>query len=143
MLRLNLPSTSTSAPAQTYPNRLLYEETSGQDAEDETITEGVDDWDEQLDREEAARREKRQRRVEEAVERAKTSASNRTDGNAACVRQCGTSCGSVIWQSSCACLAIAASFWIGFVVLGWLEIIGISKLPPGMEHGHKVKDFYR
>jgi hypothetical protein len=68
--------------------------------------------------------------------------SNQNISNAACIRHCGTSCASVLFQSICACIAILGAIWIGFVALSWLEIIGISSLPPGVKYGHKVNDIY-
>lgn len=67
---------------------------------------------------------------------------SKTNLNAACIRHCGTSCASVLFQSICAIIAILGAVWIGFVALSWLEIIGISSLPPGVKYGHKVNDIY-
>lgn len=67
---------------------------------------------------------------------------SKTNLNAACIRHCGTSCASVLFQSICAIIAILGAIWIGFVALSWLEIIGISSLPPGVKYGHKVNDIY-
>jgi hypothetical protein len=96
-----------------------------------------------LAQEDYDRRENLQRRIEDATERGERVAALDVDRGAACLRHCGTSCGSVIWQSFCACLAIAGAFWVGFVVLSFVEIIGISSLPPGIKYGAKVGDVYR
>lgn len=88
-------------------------------------------------------RESMRKRISEAFEEVRQRGVSGTDGNAACLRHCGTSCASVAWQSFCACVAIAGALWAAFVALSWFEIIGISSMPPGIKYGAKVGDVYR
>lgn len=89
------------------------------------------------------RREYRRDRLAEARARAAEKKKTRTQSDGACLRHCGTSCGSVLFQTGCACLFIIACFWAVFVGMSIFEIVGITNLPPGIAHGHKVGDYYR
>jgi hypothetical protein len=109
----------------------------------EELIEGANELRETLLQERTNQKEKFQKQIDEGIDRAEKSTAQSGDAGAACLRHCGTSCGSVLWQSVCACFAIAGAFWVGFIALGWFEIIGISSLPPGIEYGHKVGDIYR
>lgn len=106
------------------------------------LVEGANQLREDLLQERSRRKEKMQKRIDAGIDRADKAASQKSIGGAACLRHCGTSCGSVLFQSVCACVAIACAFWVGFIVLSSLEIIGISSLPPGIKYGHKVGDVY-
>jgi hypothetical protein len=109
----------------------------------EKLVQGANELRESLLQDRAVKKEKVQQRIDEGIDRADKTATQGGDSGAACLRHCGTSCGSVLWQSICACFAIAGAFWVGFIALSWFEIIGISSLPPGIEYGHKVGDIYR
>jgi hypothetical protein len=106
------------------------------------LVEGENQLREDLLQERSRRKEKMQKRIDAGVDRAAKVAALKASGGAACLRHCGTSCGSVLFQSVCACIAIACAFWVGFIVLGFFEVIGISSLPPGIKYGHKVGDIY-
>jgi hypothetical protein len=112
-------------------------------SKEEELIEDANQFREQLLQEKEDRREKMQQRIDAGIDRADQATSQGGNGGAACLRHCGTSCGSVVFQSFCSCVAIAGAFWGGFVALSWFEIIGISSLPPGIAYGHKVGDIYR
>jgi hypothetical protein len=109
----------------------------------EELVQGANELRENLLQDRSVKKEKAQQRIDEGIDRADKTATQGGDAGAACLRHCGTSCGSVLWQSICACFAIAGAFWVGFIALSWFELIGISSMPPGIEYGHKVGDIYR
>jgi hypothetical protein len=97
----------------------------------------------ELKQQKQTRKERRKQRIAEAREKALETKTKSKEGEGACLRHCGTSCGSVLFQCVCSVLFIVATTWAAFIALSVFEIIGISSLPPGIAYGHRVGDVYR
>lgn len=93
--------------------------------------------------EKQGRKERRRQRIAEAREKAQETKTQSKEDNGACLRHCGASCGSVLFQCICSAVFIFGATWAAFIALGVFEVVGISSLPPGIAYGHRVGDVYR
>ena len=59
-------------------------------------------------------------------------AKNRASG--ACYRQCGASCTSSALQIVVAIIFLVFLVWVASLSLEWVNLIGISSVPPGVRH---------